>query len=194
MGLRAKWQVIAGIFALCWLLYFTVPCFGEATCFGAISNLFTAEAVNFIFLTVLFLTISVLTADAADFVYLRLRRLPWFRPRLGEVLVRRGFITTSELSAALQEQRLGIGNILLQAGKVSAMELDHAAELQRSRDGMHIGEALVELGYLSSQDLSWAQERSNRKLGKILVEKGLITESDLRRTLGRMWYGRLHRR
>jgi hypothetical protein len=190
MGLSAKWQVMIGAFAFCWLLYFIIPCFGEATCFGAISNLFTAEAVNFVFLTILFLTVSVVAADAADFLCIRVRRLPWFRPRLGEVLVKRGFITKDDLSAALEEQRLAIGDILVQAGKLTARELDQAVEHNRSRAGMRIDEALVELGYASAEDVSWALERSNRRLGKILVEKGLITDSDVRRILRRMWYAR----
>jgi hypothetical protein len=35
---------------------------------------------------------------------------------------------------------------------------------------MRMGEALVELGYASPGDISWATGRTNRKLEKILVE------------------------
>ncbi len=188
--LKAKWQVIVGIFAVCWMLYFLLPCAGCRQFFSDISNLFETEAINLVFLMVLFLTVSVLTADAAEYVYLRVRRLPWFRPRLGEILVARGFISEAELSAALDEQNLRTGDVLARAGIVGSLELEHAIDYQRSREGMRIGEALVELGYASQQDVSWALAKINRRLGKILVERGLITEFDLRRVLGRMWYGR----
>ena len=190
MGLRAKWQVIIGVFALCWLLYFLIPCLGNPQCLGFISDLFATEAFNFIFLTVLFLTISVVATDVVEYFYMRVRRLPWFRPRLGEVLVQKGFITKEELAEALDEQRLRIGDVLLESGRCTHPELEHAADYLRSRDGMRMGEALIELGYASEKDVTWALKRSNRKLGEVLVEQGLLTEYDLRRTLGRMWYGR----
>ncbi|MGD8367590.1 MAG: hypothetical protein PVG78_08110 [Desulfobacterales bacterium] len=190
MSTKAKWQITVSVFVVCWVLYFLIPCVKGRQCLAEISNLFESDAVNLIFLMTLFLTLSVLAADAAEFFFLRLRRLPWFRPRLGEILVTRGFITESELCCALEEQRLRIGELLAKYGRVSTIELDQAADLQRSREGLRFGEALLELGYVSSHDVSWALERRNRKLGKILVEQGLINEYDLRRTLGRMWYGR----
>ncbi|MGD8366600.1 MAG: hypothetical protein PVG78_03075 [Desulfobacterales bacterium] len=190
MGFRAKWQLIIGIFTACWLVYFLVPCFGQQACFDRISNLFDSEVFNLVFLMILFLTVSALAADAVEFFFVRMRRLPWFRPRLGEILVARGFISETELTSALDEQRLRIGDILLQAGRSTAQELEHAAEYSRSQAGMRIGEALVELGYATEDDISWALKRSNRKLGEVLVEKGLINEFDLRHTLGRMWYVR----
>lgn len=190
MGFRAKWQLIIGVFTACWLFYFLLSCIGLQASFTRISNLFDSEVFNLAFLMILFLTVSALAADAVEFFYVRLRRLPWFRPRLGEVLVARGFISESELASALDEQRLRIGDILLQADRCTAQELDHAAEYCRSHVGMRMGEALVELGYATERDISWALERSNRKLGQVLVEQGLINEFDLRRILGRMWYGR----
>jgi hypothetical protein len=190
MGFRAKWQLIIGLFTACWLIYFLVPCFAQPQCFTRMSNLFDSEVFNLVFLMILFLTLSALAADAAEFIYVRMRRLPWFRPRLGEILVSRGFISESELTAALDEQRLRIGDMLLQAGRCKSQELDHAAEYSSSHDGMRMGEALVELGYATEQDISWALKRSNRKLGEVLIERGLINEVDLRRILGRMWYGR----
>ncbi len=194
MGLRGKWQIIGSVFALCWLLYFLIPCVTRRECFLYISDIFESEAINLVFLMVVFLTVSVLAADAAEVVYVRLRRLPWFRPRLGEILVAQGFISDDELSAALDEQKLRTGDVLARAGIVGPLELEHAIDYQRSHEGMRIGEALVELGYVSQQDVSWALAQINRRLGKILVERGLITESDLRRVLSRMWYGRFSRR
>lgn len=188
--MKAKWQIIVGVFTVCWVLYFLIPCIRGGRCLAEISDLFESDAINLVLLMTLFLTASVLAADAAEFFYLRVRRLPWFRPRLGEILVARGFITEPELSEALEEQRLRIGELLAKNGRVSTIELDRAADLQQSRQGLRFGEALVELGYASPHDVSWALERRYRKLGKILVEQGLISEYDLRRTLGRMWYGR----
>jgi hypothetical protein len=187
---KSKWQITVGAFVACWVLYFLIPCIRGGQCLATLSDLFESEAVNLIFLMTLFLAVSILAADAVEFLYLRLRRLPWFRPRLGEILVTRGFISDAELSDALEEQRLRIGELLAKNGRVTSMELDRAADFQQSRQGLRFGEALVELGYASPHDVSWALERRNRKLGKILVEQGLITEYDLRRTLGRRWYGR----
>jgi hypothetical protein len=189
---RRKWQVIVGVFVACWILYFVVPCITRQLCLDRLSNLFAAEALNLVFLMILFLTISILAADAAEYLYLRVRRLPWFRPRLGEVLVTRGFITEQELSAALAEQKLRIGELLQQAGRAAPIDIERALEYQQSCEGVRIGEALVELGCISRQDVSWALTRLHRKLGKILLDQQLISEFDLRRTLGRMWYGRNH--
>ena len=192
MSLKAKWHFTVAIFTVCWVLYFLLPWVGRQPYFSALSSVFENEAFNLIFLMIFFLTVSVLAADLTEFLYVRLRRLKWFRPRLGEILVAQGFITDVELSAALDEQKLRIGDVLARAGRVTQLELEHAADHRQSRAGMRMGEALIELGYASHQDVAWALDRINRKLGKILVERGLITEFDLRRTLGRMWYGRNH--
>lgn len=192
MRLTTKWQFIVGTFTLCWMSYFLVPCIGFEVYSAGISDFFDSEAFNFVFLTMLFLTVSVLSADAAEAVYLRIRRFPWFRPRLGEVLVARGFISHAELDEALSEQKLRIGDVLLQAGKVDSGELEKALDYQRSFQGIRVGEVLVKHGYVTKEDVFWALQRSNRKLGRILIERGLITEYDLHRILGRMWYGRNH--
>ncbi len=192
MRLTTKWQFIVGTFTFCWTSYFLGPCIGYDAHAAQISKLFDSEAFNFVFLMLLFLTVSILSADAADAVYLRIRRLSWFRPRLGEVLVARGFISSKELDEALCEQKLRIGEVLVQSGKVAPGELDEALDYQRSFQGIRVGEALVKLGYADNEDVFWALERSNRKLGKILIERGLITEYDLHRVLGRLWYGRNH--
>ena len=76
MGFRVKWQLIIGLFTACWLLYFLVPCFARQECFTRISNLFDSEVFNLVFLMILFLTVSALAADAVEFLYVRLRRLP----------------------------------------------------------------------------------------------------------------------
>jgi len=190
MGLRTKWQVMVGAFALCWVLYFMVPCIGAKDCFSHVSDLFDSEAFNLIFLMILFLAVSLLAGDLADLAYRWIRKTRWFRPRLGEILVERGFITRAELENALDEQKLRIGDLLLQAGKISPKQQEKAVSYQRIHEKMRMGEVLIELGYVSEDDVNVALQRSNRKLGSILVERGLITEFDLRRMLGRMWYGR----
>jgi hypothetical protein len=192
MRLTTKWQVIIGTFTMCWMLYFLVPCTGQGACFAKMSDLFESDAFNLAFLMVLFLTVSLLSADAAEAVYFRARRLPWFRPRLGEVLHAQGFISRDELEDALNEQKLRIGEVLLKAGRVSEPELSHAIDYHRSHAGVRVGEALIALGYASKTEIAWALDRSNRKLGKILVDRGRITEQELHRILGRIWYGRNH--
>jgi hypothetical protein len=190
MGLRPKWQVMVGAFALCWLLYFTVPCIGAKDCLSHVSDLFDSESFNLMFLMILFLMVSVLAGDLADLAYRWIRKTRWFRPRLGDVLVARGFITRAELEKALDEQKLRIGDLLLQAGKISSKQQEKAVVYQKSHEEMRMGEVLIELGYVTKDDVNWALQRSNRKLGNILVERSLITDFDLRRMLGRMWYGR----
>jgi len=192
MRLTTKWQFIVVTFTLCWISYFLVPCIGFGAYSAGISDLFESEAFNFAFLMMLFLTVSVLSADAAETAYLWIRRFPWFRPRLGEILVKRGFISHDELDEALSEQKLRIGDMLLQAGKLAPGELEQALDYQRSLQGIRVGEALVKLGYVSKEDVFWALQRSNRKLGRILIERGLITEYELHQILGRLWYGRNH--
>ncbi len=190
MGLKPKWQVTVGVFASCWLFYFALPCFGEKEGVSRISNFFDSEAANLVFLMILFLTVSLLAGDLVDLVYRWIKKTRWFRPRLGEVLVARGFISRAELEEALDEQKLRIGDLLLQTGKISSRQQEKAVAYQRSHEKIRMGEVLVELGFVSKDDVNCALQRSNRKLGSILVERGLIAEVDLRRMLGRMWYGR----
>jgi len=63
-------------------------------------------------------------------------------------------------------------------------------KVQTVRPNRRLGTLLIELGHCTEKDVQWAYHRINRKLGKILIEKGLITDFDLKRVLGRMWYGR----
>ena len=187
-----KWQIIIGTFALCWLLYFIMPHIGYDSFFAKISNLSGSEPFNFIFLMLLFLMVSLVFAEATEWACKRIRRFPRFRPRLGEVLLQGGFISSAELDDALDEQKLRIGDVLLQAGKLAPSQLDQALDYQQSLEGIRVGEALVKLGYVSSEDVFWALGQSNRKLGRILVDRGLIAEYDLHRMLGWMGYSRDH--
>ena len=41
------------------------------------------------------------------------------------------------------------------------------------------GEILVDLGYSTKEDVSWALHEMNKKIGRILRDKNLITDYDL---------------
>ena len=190
MGQRVKLQLVVGVFSFCWMFYLLAPCLNKGCDLFVFSDLFESEPANFIFLMVIFLAFAVVSVDAAEFCYRYSRRLRWFRPKLGELLVKQGFITQEELDTALDEQRLRTGEILLKYGRISPAELQLALDYQKSHPQERMGAAFVALGYVTPRDIQWALEKINRKLGRILIEKGLINEYDLRRVLGKSWYGR----
>lgn len=190
MGQRLKLQLVVGIFSFCWMFYLLMPCLNQGWDFFFLSDLFESEPANFIFLMLFFLAVAVVSVDAAELCYKYSRRLRWFKPKLGELLVKQGFITQKELDAALDEQNLRTGEILLRYGRISPAELQIALDHQKAQPGEKMGAVLVELGFVTSRDIQWVLEKVNRKLGRILIERGLINEDDLRRVLGKGWYGR----
>jgi hypothetical protein len=84
--------------------------------------------------------------------------------RLGEISIRLGLITDSELDAVLQFQqnqeiegqapgRLRIGELLVKTGRISRSQLEDALSQQRLSK-KKIGEILVDAGYISRPQLS----------------------------------------
>jgi len=189
MSRAAKWHLSIVLFSAFWLLYLVLPLFVLNNPLAEISDIFENEVANLIFLMILFLGISVGLADAADYFVSWVRRLRWFRPKLGQLLVTKGFITQEELDTALKEQNLRIGEILLQAGVVTREQLEEALLQQKNGSKGKLGQILRQLGYATERDIRWALNRITRKLGKILIEKELVAEDDIKRILGRMWYG-----
>jgi hypothetical protein len=187
---KTKWHLILAVFLLCWLVFLGIPYLVDNPTLLPITNLFQNESANLVFLMVLFLMVSLVAADLFEFLYGRARRLKWFRPRLGEVLVSRGFITREDLDEALELQRLRIGDMLVRLGKITPDQLEDALARKHGGSDKRIGDILRDMKVAEDRDIEIATAKINRKLGKVLVEKGLITEYDLKRILGRMWYSR----
>ena len=144
--------------------------------------------VTSIFLTFSFLLLALVLYGLVTFCYWKLRRMGWFRPKLGKILVSKGYLTEGELKEALSEQRLRIGKVLLQAGHISPQELNQALNYQK-KDSRKLGEILRELGHATEEDINWALGRMDRKLGRILRGKGLLTDREVHRILALQRYG-----
>ncbi len=104
------------------------------------------------------------------------------KPKLGEILVSEGYITETELNAALTEQRARLGEILVKSQRITAEQLHTALDYQKT-ESIRIGEILKEMGYITSEDLNWALNRMRRRLGEILVGIGLLDDAELRSAL-----------
>lgn len=92
--------------------------------------------------------------------------------KLGEILVKLGYISERELKVALLLQdtskkpiphELRIGNILLSTGIITDKQLNNAIKAQKTYRDKPLGEILLNLGYISENDL----------------EKGLILQKKL---------------
>jgi hypothetical protein len=144
---------------------------------------------------------------AADLSGVTRVEFPW-RP-LGELLVERGFVVSSELDAALAEQEQTgkkLGEILVARGAITGGQLTRVLVEQAglrlesaepepadvatpSEQAGHagppwrpLGRVLVERGALGETELQEAlriQRESGRRLGEILVERGYVTSQAL---------------
>ncbi|HOG10344.1 MAG TPA: hypothetical protein PLJ49_06960 [Smithella sp.] len=105
------------------------------------------------------------------------------RMMLGELLLASSRITRDQIEKALEEQkRTGekIGEILVRLGLFSSTEMDIALSFQSRQNAgyascLSLGELLIAAGYITHDDLEDALERqkgSNKKLGEILVDAG----------------------
>lgn len=104
------------------------------------------------------------------------------KPKLGQTLVSKGYITEEALEAALAEQKIRLGEILIRSDFITAEQLHIALEHQK-KDSVKIGEICKKLGYVTSEDLNWALNRMKRRLGEILIEIGVLEIDELQRAL-----------
>ena len=108
-----------------------------------------------------------------------------FEMRIGEILVKFGFLDEKKLEQALSVQKeqkayKPLGEICRELGFISGPELRDI--LSRYRKQILFGELLHKMGVISEEQLNEAlQEQKKRggKLGDILVRKGIITSSAL---------------
>ncbi len=105
--------------------------------------------------------------------------------KIGEVLVKDGYITSKQLQEALAEQLKGdvycpLGEICIKLRFISKIELQQLLKKYKKR--IYLGELLVNMGLLTGEEISQAlevQKIEGKKLGKILLENGFITEASL---------------
>jgi type IV pilus assembly protein PilB len=110
---------------------------------------------------------------------------PTLEMRVGELLVKLGFLDESQLEEALTVQReqkvyKPLGEICKELGFISGPVLRDI--LARYRKQILLGELLHKMGAISEDQLNEAlqeQKKSGEKLGKILIRKGFLTSSDL---------------
>ena len=92
---------------------------------------------------------------------------------LGELLLATGDIKAEQLHDGVQRQaadrKMPIGQILLQLQKVTSQDIDHAQKLQQ-RQKLRIGEVLLELGLISQEDIEKALKEQHKRRGKRLGE------------------------
>ncbi len=110
--------------------------------------------------------------------------------KLGELLVREGYLTMDALQKVLNVQQLQkenldgeykpFGQICIDLGLISRDELQRFLKKYDKR--IYLGELLINMGLISSKhvDLILAQQKNSGKLfGELLLEQKIITESQL---------------
>lgn len=108
------------------------------------------------------------------------------RRLLGELLLRGRLITLGQLEFALREQgRTGekLGEIFVRIGLLSKSELNTLLTFQRTQSGeipgselLRLGTLLLAIGYISGEELekALAYKGPEKKLGEVLVELGHV--------------------
>jgi len=110
--------------------------------------------------------------------------------RIGELLIREGFITRGQLERALQAQQAirpykPLGEVCKDLGLISRTTLRDFLDQHRKR--LLLGDLLLRMGAISETALVGvleAQERTRERLGEILVKQSLISREALTNALG----------
>jgi hypothetical protein len=109
------------------------------------------------------------------------------RRMLGAMLLQTGSLTEVQLEQALAEQKKSgekLGEVLVRLGFLTRRQLDAFLDFQQVQGGGHpkagplrLGDLMVSAGHLSREKLDVALEKqqgSRKKLGEILVEEGYV--------------------
>jgi type IV pilus assembly protein PilB len=107
------------------------------------------------------------------------------RLKIGELLVKEGYITEKQLYDAMAQQSkektyIPLGEVCAKLKFISKSELQSI--LRKYRKHIQLGELFVNMGLLSQEEIDRAleiQKIEGKKLGTILVELGYITETHL---------------
>lgn len=105
--------------------------------------------------------------------------------RVGEILIKEGFVTHEQLEDALQYQKeeelpMPLGEVCINLKLISRTDLRKL--LRKYQSNIQLGELLMNMGLIDEEQLEEAlqhKEISNEKLGAVLMELGHITETGL---------------
>ncbi len=181
---KTKFCVFIILFYVILTLYLLVSYLLPDSPLARITNISQTFWVNFLFLGVSFLLISLFLYGLITSFFWNLYKKGFLRPKTGKVLVQKGFISKDQLKDALSEQNQKIGEILVQSGSITPQQLKQTLDQQKKTNGK-LGELLKDQGYLSDQEVHAALHKKDRKLGEILQQKGLVTDYDLDCIIGR---------
>ncbi|MHB8790739.1 MAG: GspE/PulE/PilB domain-containing protein [Desulfobulbaceae bacterium] len=111
------------------------------------------------------------------------------RRHLGQILLDRNLIAWEVLEQALAEhgelKKVKFGKIIAQEAKIlySAVEFEIQRAYQDNRQGLKIGEILLNAGLVNEEQIKSALEQQERlktkKLGQFLIEKGILQEREV---------------
>jgi len=115
------------------------------------------------------------------------------RQLLGELLIQAKRVTTDQLEHALEEQQKTgekLGEVLVRLGFVSEQELNgflafqqHQEEPQRAAQRLRLGQLLVDTKKITYEQLQYALRKQQispyRKLGELLIEEGYVTHEEI---------------
>src|SRR5215470_18159836 len=111
------------------------------------------------------------------------------RGLLGEILIREGLITESQLSSGLVVQReteptTPLGQILVRQGAITQRQLNTV--LDRYRKKYRLGDILVETETITEHQLQIAldhQKKTGLRLGDALLQLNFVTEEEVNQAL-----------
>ncbi len=105
--------------------------------------------------------------------------------RLGTILVSLGYVTTEDINKAIPPPPpTRLGERLIENGAITEEQLREALAYQQENGGL-LGEALVALGYTSSEIIERNLQVLNRRIpiGEMLVQNGEISRAQLDKAL-----------
>ena len=182
MNTTSRTYLFIAIFSLCLVVYLLLPiahsCFNPAEK----SLMWLKNSENSATEFLLLLLFSALTAfgltGLINFLYVNIRHWRWRRPKIGEIMKSLNFISEENLHKALAQQKLKLNEILVQAGRITPEQSHLALGLQKKKN-KKIGEILMELGFITENELLWALKERNKKIGKILKEMNLVSDYEI---------------
>jgi len=175
---KTKFCVFLALFYIILTLYLLMYYLLPDSPLARITNISQTFWVNFLFLGVVFLVISLSLYGIIISFFWNLHKKGFLRPKIGKVLVQKGFISKDQLTEALSEQGQKIGEILVQSGAITPQQLKQTLDHQKRTNGK-LCELLKDQGYLTDQEIHDALQKKGRKLGEILKQKGLLSDYDL---------------
>ncbi len=102
---------------------------------------------------------------------------------LGEILMAQGACTQEAVDWALSQQNLErrVGQVLLNRKLATPEQIEHGFEVLASQPDRLLSEIMVELGYLTAEQLHMTLRfhLQELRLGQILVKQGVLTDEQL---------------